>query len=196
MDDEKPRITDLLNRCGILPEFWRASITDFDPDKTSRAIRALERGQRRQLYLCGKPGRGKTHFASAICRYWIDKDYGTATGYVHFTSFSRILLRIRTGFDRRESEEDILDSYTYYRLLVLDDIGRERSSEFSRWVLFYLSDLRKSWKRATIYITDKPYDVMRNMLFNEEIMSRIYQHVIHFGGADRRQTDVRSMEIA
>lgn len=191
----KIRPTDVYSLCGIAPEFWKASVEQFDKEQVDKALTALGKGKYRVLYLCGEAGRGKTHFASALCREFIHKDLLDAERRVHFTSLSRILLAVRSSYDRRTSEEEILDGYLGYKLLVLDDIGRERSSDFSRWILFFLADGRKSWRKATIYITDKPYPVMLTALFNQEIMSRIYQNVVHFKGADRRQLDIRRMEI-
>jgi len=181
--------------CGIASEFWNAKPEDFPKGVVANAIGILQEGKRRSLYLFGKPGRGKTHFCSVVCRRFIDRDLVDALGKVCFVSLTQILLHIRAGFDEKRSEERTLAEYIHKNLLCIDDIGVTRTSEFTREAFFYIADYRWRYNLPTVYITDQHYVRMLNELFTKKIMSRIYHNRIHFKGRDRRQDNTPAIEV-
>ena len=83
-----------------------------------------EKGEREAsgLLLWGGVGTGKTYMAGCIANALLDKGVT-----VMMTNFSRVLSDLPGMF----SGNRYIDSFNRFRLLIIDDFGAERSSEFS-----------------------------------------------------------------
>ena len=75
------------------------------------------------LLLCGSVGTGKSFLAAAIANELIDQ--GTPC---LMTNFSRIISRVSEKFG---GDQKYLDDLNRFDLLVIDDLGAERDSEFT-----------------------------------------------------------------
>lgn len=75
------------------------------------------------LLLCGQVGTGKSFLAAAIANELIDQ--GTPC---LMTNFSRIISRISEKFG---GDQKYLDNLNRFDLLIIDDLGAERDSEFT-----------------------------------------------------------------
>lgn len=104
------------------------------------------------LLITGPVGVGKTHLAVAILNELLDTK-GTA---VLFCDFSDLLDRIQASFGRGsdESQDDIVAPYRDAELLVLDELGARRPSDWVREILYGLLNTRYNRKRLTILTTN------------------------------------------
>lgn len=130
------------------------------------------------LLLWGNTGNGKTHAAACIVNQLVDQ-------YVPclITSFPRIL---NSGFDKQKLVEDMKN----FDLVVIDDLGAERQSEYALETVYLIIDER--------YKTGKPLIVTTNLTLAElkrpkdMTYQRIYDRVLEmcvpiaFNGASRR----------
>nr|DAW31752.1 MAG TPA: Replicative helicase [Caudoviricetes sp.] len=116
------------------------------------------------LLLWGNTGNGKTFAAACIANELIDRGIPAM-----ITSFPRIL---NAGYDKQETIEQV----RYYPLLVIDDLGAERSSEYAMETVYTVIDERYKSKKPLIVTTNLTLDELckpKNMDYQ-----RIYDRVI------------------
>jgi len=125
------------------------------------------------LMLYGKAGSGKTHLACAITRNIIEQKQIQ----VRFTRIVDLLAEIRKTFDdneqyRTENESELIHRYTSVPLLIIDDLGAEKTTDWVRQILYQIVDER--------WIEQKPIIVTSNLnleeleaRFEERIASRV-----------------------
>jgi len=150
----------LLRDARIQPRYDRCDLATFEPDTDTRrnayrkamrfvdAFPVVDRG----LLLRGPQGVGKTHLAVGILKEVI-RTKG-ARGYFYETrEFLRI---IRDTYNRSvsETEMSVLSPVLNADLLVLDDLGAERTSEWVQETLGLVVNTRYNAKRPTIFTTN------------------------------------------
>ncbi len=160
-------------------------------------LRALQGGQ--SLYLTGKPGSGKTHLAIALMGEWFADNFkavegqgAPSKGYPLFIPAVELLLEIKASWSdrddhRTESEKEILDKYSRVPLLVIDDLGAEKISEWSRQVLYLLIDRRYRDMKQTIITSNLTQGELAEQL-DDRVASRISEMgiVLDLGSKDHR----------
>ena len=147
----------------------------------------------RGLFLLGPPGVGKTHVAVAVLR----RITGEKGGRGVFYDTRELLRTIRRTYDPvvRTSESAVLDPVTAADLLVLDDLGAEKTSEWVEETLNYIVDERYSTKRLTIFTSN--YDISDDATDPDSLQARVgfrmYSRMhemcefLHLDGADYRE---------
>src|SRR5215470_12915673 len=108
----------------------------------------------RGLFLEGQPGVGKTHLAVAVLKQAIQ-----TTGARGLFYDTRDLLRvIRSTYDpaTRTTELDVLRPVMTAELLVLDDLGAEKTSEWVDETMNLIVNTRYSESRLTLFTSNYP----------------------------------------
>ena len=198
MSQEDQELQDLVVRASGLPLETRASLR-LSTLKLRRGVKglreALEGAQAvlsqelAWLTLQGSCGLGKTHLAGAIGWEWL------AQGRVcRYAQVSRLLERLRRTYDftpeqafelRQPRFEEVFKWYADTPLLILDDLGAEKLTDWAGSQLDALVDHR--------YIRGLPLVVTTNVLLSElppRIASRLQDRrlgrVITLSGPDYR----------
>lgn len=130
-----------LKRPGNSPSHVKASLV---ARKFVEEWKTRDRG----LLFVGPVGVGKTHLSVAILKTLIE-DCGVRGV---FCDFSDLLERIQATFSRAnpDSADDVLAPYREAELLVLDELGARRPTDWVRDVLYGLINTRYNRQRLTI----------------------------------------------
>ena len=108
------------------------------------------------LLFWGKPGNGKTFAAGCIANALLETE-GMHTPTVKMTTFGTILNKI-PGMSAQDKEW-YLNSFQSCDLLILDDFGMERQTDYAREQVFNIIDGR--------YLARKPLIVTTNLSLSE-----------------------------
>ena len=100
--------------------------------------------------LYGTPGAGKTHLLVATLRY-LALEKGIGSRYVEFML---LLSDIKSGFDGGRSHMEILRPLLSVPVLAIDELGKERGTEWERSMLDELISRRFNSGLATLFATN------------------------------------------
>ena len=141
------------------------------------------------LLLYGGVGTGKTFMAACIVNALID-EYKTSC---HFTNFSKIANELlgcefgeKQGFIDRTNKADVL---------VIDDFGSERETEYMNEVVYSIIDARHTARKPLIVTTNLTGDELKhpNTIHKERVFSRLFELCVpvEVKGSDRRKLKLR-----
>lgn len=135
------------------------------------------------LYVYGRPGAGKSWAVAATVLAVAAE--GTRALWLNVPTF---IDQIKVGYNNEEHRvpppSDFLESVD---LLVMDDLGAERPSDWVRETLYLTVNTAYENQITTIVTSNlKPQELMRSL--GERLVSRLLEdaRVVHFTGPDRR----------
>jgi DNA replication protein DnaC len=104
------------------------------------------------LLFVGRPGVGKTHLAAAVLGELIRR-YGVRGKFVDFTS---LISQIQSTFDpgSAESKHDVLEPVMRAEVLVLDELGSQKPTEWVSDTLYLILNTRYTERRPTLFTTN------------------------------------------
>ena len=141
------------------------------------------------LLLCGGVGTGKSHLAAQISNALIDAGYR-----VYFATVGRIQADTASGY--LDDRAEYIRSLNAYDLLVLDDLGAERGTEYMQELMFSVVDGRYSTGKPLIVTTNASVQDMKTpkTQMQERIYDRILQMCfpIRFDGGSLRREDTKA----
>lgn len=146
-----------LGDAGIPPGYRHCSLSNFEHRGTNSLMEALRAttafAERfpvvdKGLFFLGPPGVGKTHLAVAALKEVI----GSRGAQGYFYKAAELLQKIRNTYNNsvEETEMGILGPIFDADVLVLDDVGLERPTEWVQETLGVLIDKRYSNQKPTI----------------------------------------------
>jgi chromosomal replication initiation ATPase DnaA len=144
-------LPEAVQHVGVPKAFRFARLTDFPGAVGDKAKHWLDTGTG-PLLLCGASQRGKTHLAAAIVAAYVEQGGQGVDWYDPY----EILLRVRETYQEgaRDTESDVLRELVNRQLLVLDDLGAEKRTDFSLSTLFYVLKKRGDLERRSIVTTN------------------------------------------
>jgi DNA replication protein DnaC len=110
----------------------------------------------RWLILAGDYGAGKTGLTVALLRILAER--GTSVLFVNAPAMLRRVRATYAQHDEAESESKVIDSLAEADVLAIDDIGKERLSEWGSELLYDVVNRRYSQGRRTIVTTNLGVD--------------------------------------
>lgn len=136
----------------------------------------------------GRVGSGKSHIAACIANAVIDKGYKA-----YMTNVPEIVNTLQSSFEGRQT---FIDSLNDFHLLVLDDLGVERKTEYMTEQVFNIIDSRYRSGLPMIVTTNLSRMDMASpsTIENARIYDRIAERClpIEIKGASRRRQNART----
>jgi DNA replication protein DnaC len=155
-----------LAACRIPPRYEHCTLDGFEAGNESleaakeraRAYCAgypyLDQDEGLGLLVTGRSGLGKTHLVIAVLRdLWMSKG---AQG--QFWDFHELIREIRNSYNEetRTTELQVLEPVTGADILVLDDLGAWKMTDWMLDTLFFILNSRYLAKRSTFITTNFP----------------------------------------
>jgi DNA replication protein DnaC len=174
------------DRIGVAPiltfDDWRDAVA-MRPAK--QACEELLAGKRHVAFLTAGTGCGKTHLAKATVVEWVRQGKGSAL----FRTVPELLQELRDTFDDDTPHglSQRMKAYADIGLLVLDDLGAEKGTEFAQEKLFSIVDRRlgAGRKKPTLVTSNCAPDSDR---IGHRVASRLAPGHVHIpNGIDFRQ---------
>lgn len=145
------------------------------------------------LLLFGDVGTGKSFFAGCIANALLDRNIP-----VLMTNFPSILSRLTGMFS--EDRAEFIASLGMYDLLIIDDLGVERSTEYAMEQMFHVIDCRYRSRNPMIITTNLKLSELKNPpdLAHARIYDRILERCapILFAGKNFREENAAATKAA
>lgn len=161
---KKPTLIERIARInGVPAKYLESDFMSFAGN--DKLVSELDKWSGGSVVLFGNTGCGKTHLAVAMMKKSIsahihaeiERNSSQPKSYEpRFKSAPELLLEIREAFrpGAEESEREIINRYCTADLLVLDDLGSEKTSEYSIATLYLIIDRRDRELMPTIITTN------------------------------------------
>ena len=186
--DEYQQLIDGIRECRLSKAGLVGSYRTADCER-GRELRDLAL-KGRGAYLWGEPGVGKTYAAACAVRLWALRDVGRrSTASAHLVQVARMLADLRGDIDHGESwRMPWLESVP---LLVLDDLGAERPTDWGVEQVSSLVDVRTYRGLRTVVTSNLPLGDLRRApggLQGARVASRLSAFErVEVAGEDRRR---------
>jgi DNA replication protein DnaC len=129
------------------------------------------------LFIAGECGVGKSHIAFATANELIENEKR-----VICTSMIDLLADLRGNFQNSVTEVDTLAKYTNCELLIIDDLGKEKPTEWALQMIYSIVDHRYNELKPIIVTTNytatdliKRFTVSNDNATASAIIDRLYE---------------------
>lgn len=170
-----------LNR---MPLAFRSASVPRTPEGViaMRWLADYRRGERKSLAILGPTGTGKTWIAMALTRLLLTEDVVPVT----VVTAADLMAALRPSSVAEHADLDVM-GFAVAPVLVLDDLGSEKMSEWTEEQLYRLADERSRNARPTIVTSNSDGPQLRER-YGARIIGRLFggAALIKLDGADRR----------
>ena len=193
-DFRKKRAWKMYEESGVGKRFLTASFENYERERMPEAYdiarrfaETFDKNDGEGLLFTGDVGTGKTHLAAAISAEIIRKYAAT----VEFVSYTEALATMRAAFSESNNNDQILEERMRKAdLLVIDDLGKENLSAFTKNVLYRVVNGRYKDKLPLIITSNYGIESLSERL-DYGTFSRIVDlcKVVEMRGIDYRMKD-------
>ncbi len=200
----------LYNLAGIPAKYWEVLQPDTFHPKNGSQQNALtyvkdfvkQYPHRRGFLLMGGPGRGKTHLAiGAISELTLERGVKCM-----FKDFFHLLSELKEAYSQGTPENTVLFPLIETEVLVIDELGKGKSSDWELNILDQLISKRYNASKTTLATTnyvsreyimkkDQEQQILEERV-GERIASRLYEmcEFIYIEGDDHRSEGYKKVK--
>lgn len=157
--EKQERLNRVLAMSNLGERFKEASFENFVPsagtetcfDTMKEYAETFCRSTDTGYCIYGRPGNGKSHLAAALVNRVIQRGH-TAV----FIEVPDLFARIKATYDGEGSEDKIMRSLASCDLLVLDDAGAEKPTEWVREKFYQIINARYKDRKPVVITTNTP----------------------------------------
>lgn len=182
-EEEKRKINELFGNSGMSKRAMNCLFKNYQQNENNaqayktcglyaKEFETVSKTSRNGLFITGVCGVGKSHLAFSIANYLIKRGHSVIA-----MTMIDLLLKIKSSFNGgKQTEEEILKIYDDCDLLIIDDLGKEKPTEWALQMIYSIIDRR--------YNSLKPIVITTN--FNaEELIKRLGDTSIAHAIVDR-----------
>lgn len=150
---------DALKRASLIPERWETRTFDHferTPANEGAYQTALQfasqfaEAKGKGLIFTGTVGTGKTHLSAAIA--WMLLNEGSSVVY---GTVATLLAKLRSTYnDDKVDERQVFDKFVNCDLLIIDDLGKEKVTEWADQVMFEIINTRYERNKSLVITTN------------------------------------------
>jgi len=169
-----------------------------DKATANKCLNLIREGK--SVFLTGVYGVGKTHLGIALMLEWLADnlrivkkiqyyDIEPRKGYPFFQSAADLFLELKSSFKNdNTTEEDIINSLDGHNLLMLDDVGVDKVSDWSKQIVYTLIDKRYRNMKPIIITSNLSLEELADT-YDARIASRLLEmgEVVTLTGGDKRK---------
>lgn len=184
-----------FKQSGVPAKYAGKTFADYEVTKVNeRAVgwskHLCDKKPAKGLYLYGGCGTGKTFLAALIARSFILDGMS-----VLFADMPTLLGEIQSTFGGKGDAQTIIDRYVNCDLLILDDLGVGKVTEWNVGILSQILNARYNLEKATVLTSNYDLRGLQERLANTDdyaaarIISRLTEmcKLVYLGTHDRRR---------
>ncbi|MFQ5580859.1 MAG: ATP-binding protein [Nitrospiria bacterium] len=172
----RQEIKSLLKKAGVPSHFLNASLSNYLTSVETQSVLKpincyLEEKKHTGRFLFGPTGVGKTHLAASLARVFL-----LQAEHVLFQNMHRLFLNIRSAFDataHAQTEKEHLDFLRDASVLILDDLGAEQLTSWSRSIMSLIINDRYESSHRRLIITSNLNLKQIEQKYTPRVASRI-----------------------
>lgn len=177
-EKSKKRIDELIKWSMIEPKYLKYNFENIEVNEINqRAVKICKRyvdkfhelfEQNQGMMFYGDTGTGKTVMAHCVANELMKR----------FNSVSSLSLAkvLKSGFKSAEEETAIMNRVKSAKLLIIDDLGAERGTDYAQEFVYSVIDTRCNYEKPMIITTNLNLDDMQNC--TDTKYKRIYERII------------------
>jgi len=171
-----------------VPPLYRESSAFMFDDQEQRFGMACKDMEHGGAFIAGPAGTGKTTFATAIMKERLMSVVHDTGWDAIWVTAPELLARIRATYQQGavESEQEVMKLYSGVKLLLIDDLGAEKVSDWSMSAFYSILSRRINYMLFTIVTSNMSLDSIAE--WEPRIASRLMSmKCMNMTGDDRRQ---------
>lgn len=179
---EPSAFAESLNKMGIPVTFHAMTFGNFDNDKSKTLARKAFKNNE-SIFFTGKTGTGKTHLSVGL----LIENGHTEPNYYRFINVPKLIMELHSDVKADRDYTERIQNLTNIKVLCLDDMGAEKTTEYVRAVLYEIINERLMSGKQTIVTSNMSLDEIGANI-DDRLASRLSSyHIIELTGADRRR---------